>query len=497
VKKYLLLPLVALALITDASAQQAAAFRRFSTKDNRTFYAAIVSKNDASVTFTLSNGAVLTKPIRELSDPDAQFIRRWTKFKDDLMNNAEFAKLTVRELLELRGYQSFEFDIVGNHIFVEGELNGKKAKFMVDTGAQTSLLHLASAKADGIEVGPMDQEIYGIGGKTKAAVSVVPSLKLGDATLENRKILAADIFANSGGEAGFDAIFGADFLRELDGVISYREGRMFLKPQNVAKADAKPAATAAPSAYGEFRRWTTSDNKNFVAALADKTDKTASFRLQNGQIAAPLPLERLSDADRDIVAKWDKLRDSLAKNPEWRTLTVKELLELRGYQSFEYRLSGNHILIDGTVGSTKATFLIDTGAHDGVLNLEFSKRANLEIGPMDKEIAGIAGTAPAALTKVPVLKLGEVLVTGRELLSADIYKDMPVIGGRGSHDAIFGADFLRELDAVINYKEGRMFLRPDASDKADKAPDAAAKPTAATGAGAKAGTAGTATTGKP
>jgi hypothetical protein len=145
------------------------------------------------------------------------------------------------------------------------------------------------------------------------------------------------------------------------------------------------------------------------------------------------------------------------------------LLELRKYQSFEYRLDGNHILVDGDVGKTKATFLIDTGAHGGVLNLEFSKRASLEIGPMDQQIHGIAGSAPAAITKVPLLKLGDVLVKDRDLLSADIYKDLPVVGGRGTHDAIFGADFLRELDAVISYKEGRMFLRPDASDKEDAA----------------------------
>ncbi len=468
----LLLRFVALVLVASFSAaafaQNASAYRRFTTKDGRSFHAAILSKTDAAVTLRLQNGSPLIKPIRELSDPDAQFIRRWTKFKDALMNDAEFAKLTVREMLELRGYQSFEFDIIGNHIFVEGELNGKQAKFLVDTGAQSSLLHLASAKANGIQVGDMDQTIYGIGGKTKAGVAQVPSLKLGDAVIENRKILAADIFANSPGSGGYDAIFGADFLRELDTVISYREGRMFLKPDNLKKAEAA-GAKPAPTVYGEFRRWTTTDGKNFVAALADKNEKEASFRLQDGRIAAPLPIERLDEANRDIVAKWDKLRDSLARNPEWRTLTVKELLELRKYQSFEYRLDGNHILVDGDVGKTKATFLIDTGAHGGVFNLEFARRAALEIGPMDQEIRGIAGSAPAAITKVPLLKLGEVLVKDRELLSADIYKDLPIVGGRGTHDAIFGADFLRELDAVISYKEGRMFLRPDASDKEDAA----------------------------
>jgi hypothetical protein len=274
--RFVALLLVA-ASFTSALAQNASAYRRFTSKDGKSFYAAIVSKTDAAVTLRLSNGSPLIKPIRELSDPDAQFIRHWTKFKDALMNDAEFAKLTVREMLELRGYQSFEFDIIGNHIFVEGELNGKKAKFLVDTGAQTSLLHLASAKADGIEVGPMDQTIYGIGGKTMAGVAQVPILKLGDAVIENRKILAADIFANSPGAAGgYDAIFGADFLRELDTVISYREGRMFLKPDNIKKAEAAAAKTT-PAAYGEFRRWTTTDGKNFVGGAGRQEREGSLF----------------------------------------------------------------------------------------------------------------------------------------------------------------------------------------------------------------------------
>ena len=181
-----------------------------------------------------------------------------------------------------------------------------------------------------------------------------------------------------------------------------------------------------------------------------------------------------AEADRDIVSKWSKLRDDLAKNPEFRTLTVKELLELRNYQSFEYRLDGNHILVDGKVGETKAVFLIDTGAYSGLLHLEFSKRAKLEMGPMDQVVQGIGGTAPAAITKVPLLRLGDAVIENRELLSADLFKsDTGLV--KGSHDALFGADFLRQLDAVINYKEGRMFLRPDNSDRKDTPPPAKEK----------------------
>jgi predicted aspartyl protease len=455
-------------LPANAPAQQTAAFRRYMTRDGKTFYAAVMTKTDLSATFKLQSGQTAILPIKDLSVPDQQFVRKWTPFKEALMNNAQFAKLSVKELLELRGYQSFEFDIQGNHIYVEGEVNGKRTRFMVDTGAGSSLIHVDAAKDAGLEIGEFTQEIFGVGGKAMAAVTKVPILKLGDAKIENRKLLTTDLFKNVGGKGDYDAIFGADFLRELDAVISYREGRMFLKPDNVKPAatgkPGQPAAQPQPAAYSEWKRWTTSDGKNFVAALVEKSEKEVTFRMQNGK-TVPWPLDKLAEADRDIVAKWDKLRDMIAKLPEWRTLTVKELLELRGYQSFEYRASGNHILVDGFVGSTKAVFLIDTGAFDGLLHIGFSKKAGLEIGPMDEVIHGIGGTAPAAKTKVPLLKMGDAVIENRTLLSADIFKDSATLGGSGDHDALFGASFLRELDGVISYKEARIFLKPDNSDK--------------------------------
>jgi predicted aspartyl protease len=255
--------------------------------------------------------------------------------------------------------------------------------------------------------------------------------------------------------------------------------------QKSAPNGAAPAAgQGQPKA--DFRRWTSADGtKNFQAALVDKTETEATFRLQ-GDATTKLTLDKLSEEDRELIKKWSKLRDDLAKNPEWRTLTVKELLELRTYQSFQYRLEGNHILVDGQIGPTKTRFLIDTGAHSCTMDVNFARNvAKLEVGPMDQVIRGIGGEAPAALTKVPTITLGDAVIRDRIALSADIHKHS--LAGQGNYDALFGAEFLRELDAVINYKEGRMFLKPDNSDKAEAgkpAAEAAEKKTAAGGPGA-------------
>ena len=460
-----LLAAATLGLAGLASGDDAVALRRFSLRDGRSFQAAIVSKTDSSVTLKLQNGRTEVTPLALLSEPDRNHVNKWSAFKDALLKNAEFSKTTVQEVLEMRGYQTFEFEIEGNHIFVEGELNGKPQKFMIDTGAASSLLDLKAAEGAGLEIGPMTEKISGVAGEAPAAVVRVPSLKMGDAHITNRKLLAADIFDKIPGPRTYGAIFGGDFLRELNAVISYREGRMFLKVDNSAAAD---KGAAAPRQ--EFRRWTATDGRVMTAALDDRTETEATFRMQNGQ-RAKLPIDKLSADDQAVIAKWNPLKDKLAVNPEFNRLSVRELLELRGYQSLEYRLSGNHIVIDGEANGVKARFLMDTGAHGGVFHIDFAKTAKLDVGPMDQWIYGIGGKAPAAIVKVKTMKLGDAVIENREMLGADLLGQMKALGS--SHDAIFGADFMRELDAVISYKEGRMFLRPSMGDKAAGAAPAA------------------------
>lgn len=420
--------LAAILTLGPLAAQQpppATDLRQFTTHDGKTFSAAVLGKNDLAVFLALPTGLSSQMSIRDLSSADQLFVRRWSKFKDDLRHSPEFARLTVQDLLEMRGYQSFAFTLENNHLLIAGELNGKPARFLVDSAADSSVLHLASAREAGLEVGPLNEFVFGLGGKAPAGVCRVPSLHFGNAILENRKLLATDLFKDATARGNYDAIFGADFLTELEAVISFREARLFLKI-TAPKPGAPPAGAPRPA----------------LPAPAVPPPPT------------PTP-----------AASANPWREQLARNPEWRTLSVKEVLELRGYQSLAYRTSSNHLLVDGQIGQTKATFLIDTGAYRGVLHLDFAKKVGLAVGPMDQSIFGLGGRAPAGLTKVPSLKMGGILIENRTLLSADLFKDAGLPGGTGPHDALLGAEFLRELDAVLSYQESRLFLRPDPTAK--------------------------------
>jgi len=129
----------------------------------------------------------------------------------------------------MRKYQSFEYERRGNHIFVAGTLNENDVTYLIDTGADNSLLHLKAATDNGCEVGPMDQFVQGIGGKAPAGVTSIRKLTMGDVVLTNRKVLATDLNRLSPDkDLGYVGLFGADFMRELDAVITYREKRIFL-----------------------------------------------------------------------------------------------------------------------------------------------------------------------------------------------------------------------------------------------------------------------------
>ena len=79
----------------------------------------------------------------------------------------------------------------------------------------------------------MDKEVRGIGGKAPAAATEIDKITLGDATLTNRILLSTDLARFQPDEdLEYVCLFGADYMRELDAVITYRESRVFLKPTN-------------------------------------------------------------------------------------------------------------------------------------------------------------------------------------------------------------------------------------------------------------------------
>ncbi|MDE0836674.1 MAG: aspartyl protease family protein [Akkermansiaceae bacterium] len=431
------------------SAEAAAEYRDFVGSNGKTIKAAIFDKSDNEVILLLPNGKKAKVGYDKLSGEDQKFIRGWSKERSIFLEQCR--SLTVRELLELRGYESFKYKLKNNSMIVDGKLNGHPAEFLIDTGAHASVLHVQSANAMDCKVGPMDQVIRGIGGEAPAAWTEVAEIRLGDSIIRDQRLLSADLMKDRpvGSKKMEDAIFGAEFLTQLRAVISYKEGRIFLRP-DLSDGEGDPAKRP------DFRLFKSSDGKKtFKGNVVGKTSSAVKIALDNGK-EIQMAISRLSKEDQEVIKNWSPAKAAFMNYCQ--DLTVEELLKLRQYESFEYERRGNHIYVDGLLNDTETTFMIDTGAQTTVLHIGSAKNAECEVGPLDQVIYGVGGEAPAAITKVKLLKMGTAKITNRSLISADLFKDNP---GEPSFGAIFGADFMRELDGVITYRESRIFLRQD------------------------------------
>ena len=435
-------------------------YRTFTDAKGRTLEAIVVSKTDTAVNLLIKGREnPVEVALKLLSSKDQAFLKSWVPPK---VPSAELKKLflktcrtlTVRELLELRGYESFKFTFANNSLIIPGLLNGKKARFLVDTGAHNTILHDAFAKEAGCRMGPYDEVVAGVGGTAPAAYTKVDRIQLGETLLLGKKLLCTDLTNGlpAGSKLKEDAIIGGELLARLDAVISYRERLIFLRPDLGDKpevADVGEKAGEKESQF-DFRIFKLKDGTTIRGKLVAKNESGTGITIElvNGENRG-FTVDRFKPDDELLIRRWSE--DAVAFERNCRDLTVKDLLNIRSYQSFETERKGNHIYVEGALNGQKAKFLVDTGADGSLFNIGSANQYRCEVGPMDQWVYGIGGRAPAAVTKFKSIAVGKTLIENRRILSSDFSSRNSV--------GIYGGDFMRELDAVITYREMRLFLR--------------------------------------
>ena len=114
-------------------------YRDFKGANGKVIQAVLIDKTDTEAVLLLRNGQRANVPLDKLGAEDQAYIKAWNKEKAVFLQKCR--GLTIRQCLELRGYESFPFRFENNSIFVDGKINGKPARLLIDTGAGTSLLH--------------------------------------------------------------------------------------------------------------------------------------------------------------------------------------------------------------------------------------------------------------------------------------------------------------------------------------------------------------------
>lgn len=121
-----------------------------------------------------------------------------------------------------------DFEIIAN-------VNGRKALWLVDTGAAVTLLDSAVSRLAGIKVNRTNLSVGGAGGGMKRIdIGVVENLRLSSLRVRSAVIAISDISTNNvalqeEGKPPIDGYLGADFLREKNAVIDCGQMRLFLR----------------------------------------------------------------------------------------------------------------------------------------------------------------------------------------------------------------------------------------------------------------------------
>ena len=135
--------------------------------------------------------------------------------------------------------------MTGHHL-VEASLNGRKATFVLDTGANRSVLHAPYAEELGVGEGlAVPGAAVGLGGSMKARLVEVGRIEIGGMPIREKRIMSADLSPltrllgpMSGGK--IYGLIGQDVMKEHRAVIDVSRPILYL-----VAADEDPAPVPA------------------------------------------------------------------------------------------------------------------------------------------------------------------------------------------------------------------------------------------------------------
>lgn len=144
---------------------------------------------------------------------------------------------SLKRELNQKGYTSHNIRIAtkSRHIVTKVTINGKTARFIIDTGASASCID--ERLMDDFQLIPeaMNQQIGTASGSLIPRVAHNNILELGEWRYENASILTMDMtFINnalkSEGMRSVHGLLGADYLIASQAIIDYGKQQIYLKP---------------------------------------------------------------------------------------------------------------------------------------------------------------------------------------------------------------------------------------------------------------------------
>jgi hypothetical protein len=220
-----------LALSLFALVTSYAEIRTFTNKEGKPLKAEIVSKTETHVklkTPASKGGKVYTVAIVTLSNKDQEFVANW---KDEAALAKELANVDLEDVMKAKGYTKVEFDEEMNHLFIDVKIEGKKGRFLLDTGAMATIMKESSAPKFGLEIKPADVQAGGVGGGAQIKGQVnTKKFEMGGAKSGEQTFYIMELNHLPQNYADkMDGIIGGDFFKAKKAHFDYAGGILWVK----------------------------------------------------------------------------------------------------------------------------------------------------------------------------------------------------------------------------------------------------------------------------
>jgi clan AA aspartic protease (TIGR02281 family) len=160
---------------------------------------------------------------------------------------------TVDHAMCLLGFEGIPLrELATGHHLIDVTLNGQKATFVLDTGANKSVLHAPYAERLGIGEGAaVPGAAIGLGGAMKARQVEIERMEIGGLPIRQSRIMSADLsqltrFLGPLSGSTIYGLIGQDVMKEHRAVIDVAKPILYL-----VEADEDPAPVSADRCRGE------------------------------------------------------------------------------------------------------------------------------------------------------------------------------------------------------------------------------------------------------
>lgn len=147
---------------------------------------------------------------------------------------------TVDHAMCLLGFTAVPLrELSTGHHLVDVTLNGKKATFILDTGANVSVVHAAIARRLGLPEKGIAAGAFGLGGGMKAQQVKLERLEIGGVPIRGSRIMVSDLtqlvkVLSTLSRSEIAGLIGQDVMKEHRAVVDVARPILYLIPQDKA-----------------------------------------------------------------------------------------------------------------------------------------------------------------------------------------------------------------------------------------------------------------------